>query len=82
MITRSSQLTGLQAGYEITPEIRFSALILYDWDGESAVFFPSLSYSPGSGFDWTLGVQAAAGGKYSEFGGAPTTGFLLGNFYF
>ena len=82
VITRSSQLTGLQAGYEITPEIRFNAMILYDWDGESAVFFPSLMYSPGSWFDWTLGVQAAAGGKYSEFGDAPTTGFLVGNFYF
>jgi len=82
VITRSSQLTGLQAGYEITPEIQFNTLILYDWDGKSAIFFPSLAYSPSASFDWTLGVQTAAGGKYSEFGEAPTTGFLLGNFYF
>jgi len=82
VITRSSQLTGLQASYDLTPEIRLSALVIYDWDGESAVFFPSLSYSPLGWLDLTLGVQTTAGGPYSEFGDAPTTGYLLANYYF
>ena len=82
VITRSSQLTGLQAGYELTPEIRLSALVIYDWDGESAVFFPSVAYSPLAWLDLTLGLQTTAGGPYSEFGDAPTTGYLLADFYF
>jgi len=82
VITRSSQLTGLQVGYELTPEIRLSALVIYDWDGESAVFFPSVAYSPLAWLDLTLGLQTTAGGPYSEFGDAPTTGYLLADFYF
>jgi hypothetical protein len=75
-------LTGLQASYELTPEIRLSALVIYDWDGESAVFFPSVGYSPLAWLDLTLGLQVTAGGPYSEFGDAPTTGYLLADFYF
>jgi hypothetical protein len=82
VITRSSQLTGLQASYELTPEIRLSTLVIYDWDGESAVFFPSVGYSPLAWLDLTLGLQVTAGGPYSEFGDAPTTGYLLADFYF
>jgi hypothetical protein len=82
VITRSSQLTGLQVGYELTPELRLSALVIYDWEGESAVFFPSVAYSPLAWLDLTLGLQTTAGGRYSEFGDAPTTGYLLADFYF
>ena len=42
---RKHQL-GMQASYEITPLLSGGALVLYDWDGRSAAFVPSLSYSP------------------------------------
>ena len=82
VITRSSQLTGLQVGYELTPELRLGAMILYDWDGESAVFFPSVVYGPRPWLDLTLGVQTTAGGHFSEFGDAATTGYLMLDFFF
>lgn len=82
VITRSEQLTGFQAAYELIPELRLTCLAIYDWQGESAVFFPSLSYAPLGWLDLTLGVQAAVGGSRSEFGGSPTTAFLLADFFF
>ena len=82
VITRSEQLTGFQAAYELTPEFRVTALTIYDWQGESAVFFPSLSYTPLDWLDLTLGVQSAVGGSRSEFGDSPTTAYLLADFYF
>ena len=82
VITRSSQLTGFQATYELTPEMRMAAMILYDWDGESAVFFPSVVYGPRSWAEITLGVQTTAGGHFSEFGDVPTTGYLILDFFF
>ncbi len=42
---RKHQL-GAQASYEITPLLTGAVLVLYDWDGRSAAFAPSLSYSP------------------------------------
>ena len=82
VITRSEQLTGFQAAYELTPEFRVTALTIYDWQGESAIFFPSLSYTPLDWLDLTLGVQTAVGGSRSEFGDSPTTAYLLADFYF
>ncbi|MAI78778.1 MAG: hypothetical protein CL917_07555 [Deltaproteobacteria bacterium] len=82
VITLSSQLTGLQAGYDITPELKLSMVMIYDWDGESAMFYPSITYSPLSWLEMTLAVQGTAGQKLSEYGDRPTTGFLLSNLYF
>ena len=42
---RKHQL-GAQASYEITPLLTGAVLVLYDWDGRSAAFAPSLRYSP------------------------------------
>jgi len=82
VITGSEQLTGLQAAYELTPELRLTCLTIYDWQGESAIFFPSLSYAALGSLDLTLGVQTAVGGSLSEFGDNPTTAYLLADFYF
>jgi len=82
VITLSSELTGLQAGYDVTPELRLSFLMIYDWDGESAMFYPSLTYNPLSWMEVTLAVQGTAGQKLSEYGDRPTTAFLLADLYF
>jgi len=82
VITRSSQLTGLQAGYDLFPEWNVNVLVIYDWDGHSAVFYPSVRYTPRGWLDITLGVQTTAGPHLSEFGPAPTTGFLLADVHF
>ncbi len=82
VITFSSQLTGLQAGYQITPELGVNGLIIYDWEGESAVFFPSLTYNPLAWLDLTLGLQAGVGQDASEYGGVPVTAYLLVDAYF
>ena len=82
VITLSSELTGLQAGYDLTPELRLSFLMIYDWDGESAMFYPTLTYNPLSWLEVTLAVQGTAGQKLSEYGDRPTTAFLLADLYF
>ena len=43
------------------PELRLSFLMIYDWDGESAMFYPSLTYNPLSWLEVTLAVQGTAG---------------------
>lgn len=82
VITRSAQLTGFQAAYELTPELGLNCLIIYDWDGQSAMFYPSLTFNPLSWLDITLAVQATAGQPASEYGDLSTAGFLLTDLYF
>jgi hypothetical protein len=82
VVTRSSQLTGAQVGYDVRAEWRLDLLVIYDWDGESAVFFPALSWMPRDWVDVTLGVQTTVGPHLSEYGNVPTTGFLLADVHF
>ena len=82
VISLSSQLTGFQASYDLSPELRSSFLVIYDWEGESAMFYPTLTYNPLSWLEVTLAVQGTAGQKSSEYGDLPTTAFLLADLYF
>ena len=82
VITQSRHLTGLETGYDVTPEIRASLLVIYDWDGGSASFFPRLSYSPFGSLEMTLGVQVFTGKHLSEYGGLRPVGFLLAEAFF
>jgi len=65
VITNSANLTGFQLGTDLTPELRIDGLSIYDWDGESASFFP------------TLGAQLFVGPRRSQFGNAEPLGYLL-----
>jgi len=80
--SNAPHLTGLQLGYDVTPELRATLLTLYDWQGRSASFFPSLQYSPTGWLELTLGVQAFAGPHLSQFGSSETLGFLLADVFF
>lgn len=82
VISLSRHLTGFQAGYDLTPELRGDLLVLVDWERLSATFFPRLAYSPFGWLEVSLGVQAATGPRRSEFGSAETLGFVLAEAFF
>ncbi len=82
VVTRSEHLSGVQLGYDVTPEIRAELLALQDWDGRSVSFFPTLRYAPVDWLELTLGAQAFAGRRQSEYGDADALGFLLLDAFF
>jgi hypothetical protein len=82
VVTRSRHLTGFELGYELTPELRGDLLVIADWDGLSAAWFPRLRYSPLDWLELTLGVQLVHGAPYSEFGSAEHLAFLLADVFF
>ena len=82
VITASDHTTGLNLGYDLTPEIRGDVVFLYDWEGQSASFFPSLRYDA---FDWlelTVGGQFFVGPRMSQYGDVKPVGFLIAEFFF
>ena len=74
--------TGFQASYDLLPELMISALAIYDWDGKSAAFFPTLRYSPLDFAELTLGAQFFVGPKLSEYGSAEHQVYLLVELFF
>jgi hypothetical protein len=82
VITLGSNLTGLEVGYDLTPELRGDLLALYDWDGSSAAFVPRFTWSA---FDWlelTLAGQLFTGPRRSEYGSNDHLGYLLAEIFF
>jgi hypothetical protein len=77
VITRSEHLTGLQLGYDLTPEIRFDWLTLLDWQGGSANFFPTLRFAPRDWLEVIVGGQFPTGARRSEYGSLEPLGFIL-----
>jgi hypothetical protein len=82
VITRSKHLTGVQLGYDLTPEVRVELLAIYDWNGESAIFFPTLALDLRDWLELTLGAQFPFGPRRSEFGSAENLGYLLAEVHF
>jgi hypothetical protein len=82
VVSSAEQQTGLQVGYDLTPETRAEMLTILDWNGASAIFFPSLRYSPTGSIDITAGFQAGVGPRRSQYGEAGVLGFLLVDFFF
>jgi hypothetical protein len=77
VVTRSEHLTGLQLGYDLTPEMRVDLLSILDWQGWSGVFYPSVAYSPRDWLEVTIGAQVAVGPRLSEYGDLDPLGFLI-----
>lgn len=69
---RKHQL-GAQASYEITPLLTGGLLVLYDWDGRSAAFAPSLSWSPLADVVVSVAGQLFVGkaNAQNDYGGTP-----------
>jgi hypothetical protein len=77
VVTFAENQTGFQVGYDLTPEVRGDLLVLYDWDGSSAAFFPAFRYSPLDWLELTLGAQLYVGPHRSQFGALEPLGFVL-----
>lgn len=82
VITNAAHLLGLQAGYDLTPELRGDFVTLIDMSAGSAAFFPSVRYSPLDSIELTLGVQLFAGPKHSQYGSSETLVYLLADWFF
>ena len=82
VVSNAKNQTGLLLGGDITPELRFDLLTIYDWNGESGAFFPSLKYSPLASLEVTVGVQAFVGPRLSQFGARDPFVYLLADFFF
>lgn len=66
--TLNRNLLASALAYDITPLIRVSSLLIYDIDGNSAFFAPTLAYNILPNLDWTLGMQLFSGNDSSEYG--------------
>ena len=82
VVSGARNQTGLQIGYDLTPELRLDVLGIADWNGPSAMLFPTLHYDPTGTLELTLGLQKGAGPKRSEYGSRGTLAFLIGELYF
>ena len=82
VVTSAENQTGTMIGGDITPELRLDLLSIYDWNGQSAAFFPSLRYSPLGSLEVTVGVQTFVGPHRSQYGSAETFVYLLADFFF
>jgi hypothetical protein len=69
-------------GYDLTPELRGDFLVIVDWQGVSASFFPTLAWSPLGWLEIRLGVQAFAGPHLSQFGSQEPLGFVQADAFF
>jgi hypothetical protein len=82
VVTFAEHQTGLQLGYDITPEVRSDLLIIYDWNGQSAAFYPNFSYAAFDFLDLRLGAQFFAGKRLSEYGARETLVYFLADVFF
>lgn len=78
----AKHLSGVQFGYDLTPELRADTVLLVDWVGGSAVVFPTLSWFPSGSLEFSLGVQVGMGPRRSEYGERGTLGYLRAEWFF
>lgn len=69
--TRNSNFLASGLAYDITPLVQVGSLLIYDIDGSSVFFAPTLAYNILPDLDWTLGVQLFSGSERSEYGDLP-----------
>jgi hypothetical protein len=82
VVTAAKHQTGFQAGYDVNAVVRADFLALYDWNGTSAAFFPSLTATPWDSLELTLGAQLFVGSKRSQYGEAERLFFLVAEWFF
>lgn len=82
VVSNARHMTGLQLSSDLTSSVNGGLLALYDWNGGSAAFFPSLSFTGLNAAEITLGAQLFVGPKRSQFGEAQALVFLLVEYFF
>lgn len=82
VVTSSEHTTGFQVGYDLSLAWRADLLLLWDWDGSSAAFFPTVQYTGWNAGNLTLGAQLFAGGERSQFGEQEALFYVLFEVFF
>jgi hypothetical protein len=82
VVTSARHNTGLQMGYDLSAALRGNLLALYDWNGQSAVLAPSVSFTGLNAFEITLGVQVFAGRRLSQYGDRDPLLYAVAEFFF
>ena len=83
LITDSTNQTGFELGYDLTPLLRLDVLWIHDWEGPSEALAPTLTWSATSALDLAAGVQLF-GGRHGtgNYGGVDPVFFLRGDLFF
>jgi hypothetical protein len=82
VVTAADHQTALSLASDLSPELRLEFLTLYDWDGQSAAFVPSVRYAPPGALEVSVGIQTFTGPRRSQYGSAGTLVYLLADLYF
>ncbi len=79
--SRSHQLLGMHAGYDLTPLWRLEAIVIQDLERRSRAVMPSLQYSPEEDMEIQGSVQWFTGAR-GEFAAMNSIAFLRLQYYF
>ena len=82
MVTLAPHNTGLLLGYELVPLLRGDLIVLYDWKGGSAVFFPTLRWSPLASMELSLGAQVTTGPRLSQYGDLDPLVYVMAEWFY
>jgi hypothetical protein len=82
LVTLAPHNTGVAAGYEFAPLVRGDLIVLYDWQGGSAVFFPTLSWSPLGSVEVSLGGQVGVGKRLSQYGDLDPLVYIMAEWFY
>jgi hypothetical protein len=82
VISLAKHTTGVQLGMDVTGALRTDFLVLYDWNGRSAAFAPSVAYTGFNALELRVGAQAFAGPRRSQFGAQHATFFAVVEWFF
>lgn len=82
VVTAARHQTGVQAGYDVNTVVRTDLLVLFDWNGHSAAFFPTVTATPTGSLELTFGAQLFTGSKRSQYGEAERLFFLRAEWFY
>jgi hypothetical protein len=82
VISLAKHTTGVQLGMDLGAALRADLLTLYDWNGSSAAFAPSVSYTGWNSLELSVGAQLFAGPRRSQFGDQATIGYAILEWFF
>ncbi|MAE94822.1 MAG: hypothetical protein CL910_09195 [Deltaproteobacteria bacterium] len=82
VVSNARHQTGLQIGTDLSSALRGDLVVLYDWNGESVAFFPSVAFTGLNSAEITIGAQIFAGGRRSQFGEQEPMVYLLAEYFF
>jgi hypothetical protein len=82
VVTLAPHNTGAMVGYEFAPLLRGDLIVLYDWKGGSAVFFPTLRWSPFASVELSLGGQVTTGPRLSQYGDLDPLVYVMAEWFY